>query len=134
MMEDKARDMERIKMLEQCRESGELKSPRKEITERVTVASRQFKVMDVDFGTEITDRKELIALAKTKMADKVRADKVRADKVRVDKVRADKIRADKVSVHELMGWVQNVVLIKCIFGSGKPKGGRDFGWEGTWAR
>ncbi len=38
------------------------------------------------------------------------------------------------SVHELMGWVHNVVLIKCIFGSGKPKGGRDFGWEGTWAR
>jgi hypothetical protein len=38
------------------------------------------------------------------------------------------------SVRELMGWVRNVVLIKCIFGSGKPKGGRDFGWEGTWAR
>ncbi len=34
-------------------------------------------------------------------------------------------------VRELMGWVRNVVLIKCIFGSGKPKGGRDFGWEGT---
>jgi hypothetical protein len=37
-------------------------------------------------------------------------------------------------VCELMGWVRNVVLIKCIFGFGKPKGGRDFGWEGTWAR
>jgi hypothetical protein len=37
-------------------------------------------------------------------------------------------------VRELMGWVRNVVLIKCIFGSGKPKGGRDFGWEGKWAR
>jgi hypothetical protein len=32
-----------------------------------------------------------------------------------------------LSVRELMGRVRNVVLIKCIFGSGKPKGGRDFG-------
>jgi hypothetical protein len=39
-----------------------------------------------------------------------------------------------INVRELMGWVRNVVLIKCIFGSGKPKGGRDFGWEGTRAR
>jgi hypothetical protein len=39
-----------------------------------------------------------------------------------------------VTVRELMGRVRNVVLIKCIFGSGKPKGGRDFGWEGTWDR
>jgi hypothetical protein len=101
MMEDKARDVERIKMLEQCRESGELKSSRKEMTERVTVASRQFMVMDVDFGTEITDRKELIALAKTKMADKVRADKVRVEKVRADKVRADKVRVDKVRVDKV---------------------------------
>ncbi len=37
-------------------------------------------------------------------------------------------------VCELMGWVRNVVLIKCIFGSGKPRGGWDFGWEGTRAR
>jgi hypothetical protein len=35
-----------------------------------------------------------------------------------------------VIVSELMGWVRNVVLIKCIFGSGKPRGGQDFGWEG----
>jgi hypothetical protein len=26
-----------------------------------------------------------------------------------------------------MGWVRNVVLIKCIFGSGKPKGARILG-------
>jgi hypothetical protein len=28
-----------------------------------------------------------------------------------------------------MGRVRNVILIRCIFGSGKPKGGRDFGWR-----
>jgi hypothetical protein len=27
-----------------------------------------------------------------------------------------------INVCELMGWVRNVVLIKCIFGSGKPRG------------
>jgi hypothetical protein len=33
-----------------------------------------------------------------------------------------------VHVSELVGWVRNVVLIKCIFGSGKP-GGSGF-WVG----
>ncbi len=32
-----------------------------------------------------------------------------------------------IIVSKLMGWVRNVVLIKCICGSGKPRGGRDFG-------
>ncbi len=27
-----------------------------------------------------------------------------------------------IIVSELVGWVRNVVLIKCIFGSGKPRG------------
>jgi hypothetical protein len=34
-----------------------------------------------------------------------------------------------ITVRELMGWVRNVVLIKCIFGTGKPKGGSGF-WMG----
>jgi hypothetical protein len=33
-----------------------------------------------------------------------------------------------VSVSEHLGWVRNVVLIKCIFGSGKPRGVRISGW------
>jgi hypothetical protein len=32
-----------------------------------------------------------------------------------------------------MGRVRNVVLIECTLGLGKPKKGRDFGWEGTLA-
>ncbi len=39
----------------------------------------------------------------------------------------------KGSVRELMGRVRNVVLIKCILDLGNPKGGWDFGREGTWA-
>ncbi len=35
----------------------------------------------------------------------------------------------KGSVRKLMGRVRNVVLIKCIFGSGIPKGGSGF-WVG----
>ncbi len=38
-----------------------------------------------------------------------------------------------VSVSEHLGRVRNVVLIKCIFGSGRPPGGRDFGQGATWA-
>ncbi len=33
---------------------------------------------------------------------------------------------ESLTVRELMGRVCNVVLIKCIFGSGKPKGGSGF--------
>ncbi len=38
-----------------------------------------------------------------------------------------------LGVCELMGRVRNVVLIECTLGLGKPKRGRDFGWEGTLA-
>jgi hypothetical protein len=75
LMAEKAKDEDRIKMLETCRESIELKSSRKEMTERVTIASKQFKVMDLDFGKESADRKELMAIAKEKLWDKIRSDK-----------------------------------------------------------
>ncbi len=42
-------------------------------------------------------------------------------------------RRTEGSVRELMGRVHNVVLIKCILDLGNPRGGPDFGWEGTWA-
>jgi hypothetical protein len=44
-----------------------------------------------------------------------------------------RIFTDFPIVRELMGWVCNVVLIKCILDLGKPKKGWDFGREGTWA-
>jgi hypothetical protein len=75
LREDKAKDAERIVMLEKCRESVELKVSRKEMTERVTVASKQFKIMDIDFGKEVTERKELLTAAREKLASKVRSDK-----------------------------------------------------------
>jgi hypothetical protein len=34
----------------------------------------------------------------------------------------NKILNGVTTVSELVGWVRNVVLIKCIFGSGKPRG------------
>ncbi len=36
----------------------------------------------------------------------------------------NKILNGATTVSELVGWVRNVVLIKCIFGSGKPRGVR----------
>jgi hypothetical protein len=75
LMDEKNKDTERIRMLETCRESIELKTSRKDMTERIAVSSRQFKIMDVDFGKEVDDRKELLALAKEKMSDSVRSDK-----------------------------------------------------------
>ncbi len=33
----------------------------------------------------------------------------------------------RLTVSELVGWVRNVVLIKCIFGFGKPRGVRILG-------
>jgi hypothetical protein len=67
LLEEKEKDADRIKMLEKCRESVELKGSRKEMTDRVSVASKQFKVLDIDFGREVTDRKELLAAAKEHM-------------------------------------------------------------------
>jgi hypothetical protein len=64
LQEDKSKDTERIQMLENCRESIELKTSRKDIMERIAVASKQFKVLDIDFGKEASDRKELLVLAK----------------------------------------------------------------------
>jgi hypothetical protein len=75
LLEEKEKDADRIKMLEKCRESVELKGSRKEMTERVSVASKQFKIMDIDFGREVTDRKELLATAKEHVTMKVRSDK-----------------------------------------------------------
>jgi hypothetical protein len=75
LLEEKEKDADRIKMLEKCRESVELKGSCKEMTERVSVASKQFKVLDIDFGREVTDRKELLAAAKEHMTAKVRSDK-----------------------------------------------------------
>ncbi len=39
----------------------------------------------------------------------------------------------RINVCELMGRVRNVVLIECTLDLGKPKRGRDFGWEGMLA-
>jgi hypothetical protein len=72
---EKEKNDERMESLEKCRESVELKGSRKDMTERVSTASKQFKIMDIDFGKEMSDRKELMAKAKEIMAEKVRSDK-----------------------------------------------------------
>jgi hypothetical protein len=66
---------ERIRDLENCREKADIKLSRKEMTEKVAVSAKQFKILDVDFGKDMSDRKELITTAKEKLGLKVRSDK-----------------------------------------------------------
>jgi hypothetical protein len=66
---------ERIRDLENCREKSDVKISRKDMTDKVVVSSKQFKVMDIDFGKEISERKELINVAKEEIGRKVRSDK-----------------------------------------------------------
>jgi hypothetical protein len=40
----------------------------------VLVSSKQFKIMGINFGKEVTDRKELLATTKEKMTAKVGSD------------------------------------------------------------
>jgi hypothetical protein len=75
LQEERVKDADRITQLENCRESMELKSSRKEMAEKVVTASKQFKILDVDFGKEVSDRKELLTAAKEKVASKIRMDK-----------------------------------------------------------
>jgi hypothetical protein len=66
---------ERIKDLENCREKTDVKVSRKEMTEKVAVSAKQFKLLDIDFGREISERKDLLNAAKEKIGEKVRSDK-----------------------------------------------------------
>jgi hypothetical protein len=66
---------ERIKDLENCREKTDVKVSRKEMTEKVVVSAKQFKLLDIDFGREISERKDLLKVAKEKIGEKVRSDK-----------------------------------------------------------
>jgi hypothetical protein len=68
---------ERIKDLENCREKTDVKVSRKEMTEKVAVSAKQFKLLDIDFGREISERKDLLNAAKEKIGEKVRSDKNR---------------------------------------------------------
>jgi hypothetical protein len=82
LKEEKEMMKDRIKDLENCREKSEVKTSRKDMSEKVAQAAKQFKVMDVDFEAELTDRKELLNKAKEKVRDRIRADK----KVRYDEL------------------------------------------------
>jgi hypothetical protein len=75
MEEEQAMLKDRIKDLENCREKNEVKISRKEMTEKVAISAKQFKVMDMDFEKEIGERKDLINKAKELMKDKIRSDK-----------------------------------------------------------
>ncbi len=65
----------RVKDLENGREKTDVKVSRREMTEKVAVSAKQFKLLDIDFGREINERKDLLNVAREKMGEKIRSDK-----------------------------------------------------------
>jgi hypothetical protein len=64
-------DEEKIVSLEKCRVTKSQVDSRKEMTEKIKISAKQFKIFDVDFKGEITDRKELLAAAKKGVYDSI---------------------------------------------------------------
>ncbi len=57
--------------MEKCRVTKSQVDSRKEMTEKIKMSSKQFKIFDVDFKGEISDRKELLAVAKKGIRDSI---------------------------------------------------------------
>jgi hypothetical protein len=70
--EEKLEDNEeKIASLEKNRITKSQVDSRKEMTEKVKVSAKQFKIFDVDFKKEIGDRKELITAAKKSILERI---------------------------------------------------------------
>jgi hypothetical protein len=81
---------EKLEMAKMCRTKVEAKASKKDMEDKVKVASTQFKVMNLDLGGAITDRKELNEAAIKALEAKVRTDlhaaydeKIKAASIRV---------------------------------------------------
>lgn len=64
----------RIEDMERVRESNEMKGSKMEMGRKMEMAQTQVKLLDVDFGKEITDGKELGKAAREAVAAKIRSD------------------------------------------------------------
>jgi hypothetical protein len=65
---------EELDSVRKSKEKVEVKSSRKDMEDKVRLATTQFKVLDLDLGTNHEDRKTLNEAAKAALKDKVRAD------------------------------------------------------------
>jgi hypothetical protein len=81
---------EELEQAKMCRTKVEAKASKKDMEDKVKVASTQFKVMNLDLGGAITDRKELTEAARKALEAKVRTDlrtaydeKIKAASIRV---------------------------------------------------
>jgi hypothetical protein len=63
-----------LDMVKKSKEKVEVKSSRKDMEDKVRSATTQFKVMDLDIGTNHEDRKSLTEAAKNAIREKVRSD------------------------------------------------------------
>jgi hypothetical protein len=65
---------EELELAKMCRTKVEAKASKKDMEDKVKVASTQFKVMNLDLGGAITDRKEMNEAARKAIEAKVRND------------------------------------------------------------
>jgi hypothetical protein len=62
---------EKIASLEKSRVTKNQMDSRQDMTEKVKASSKQFKLFDIDFKKEVSDRKELMATAKNSILERI---------------------------------------------------------------
>jgi hypothetical protein len=107
-----AQQGEEITGVKLCKDRVEVKASKKEMEDKIKLAATQVKIVDLDLGKEITDRRDLHAAAKETLSAKVRSD---LRKSFDDKIRgaALKVLASKTFKNESEGntsWTVPVLL------------------------
>jgi hypothetical protein len=69
-----AKQEENIISVKACKDKVEVKASRKEMEEKVRIATTQVKLTNLDFGKPLEDRREMVAKAKEVITAKVRTD------------------------------------------------------------
>jgi hypothetical protein len=109
LVEKQGEDITGVKL---CKDRVEVKASKKEMEDKVKLAATQVKIVDLDLGREVTDRKDLHAAAKEALSAKIRSDLRKSFE---DKIRgaALKVLASKTFKNECEGktsWTVPVLL------------------------
>jgi hypothetical protein len=76
-MKDAIRDQDSVvKEVAKAKDRVEIKASAKEMEDKLRISTTQFKVMDLDFGKETEDRKEIVSLGVAEIRKKIRNDHV----------------------------------------------------------
>jgi hypothetical protein len=76
-MKDAIRDQDSVvKEVAKAKDRVEIKASAREMEDKLRISTTQFKVMDLDFGKETEDRKEIVSLGVAEIRKKIRNDHV----------------------------------------------------------